>query len=100
MSYVWGDQELRAEITIGSRKVNMLISLHRALRRVRHASEPRILWADSLCINQSNLMERIHQVSIMGTIYKKAEGVLIWLGEDADGNNKSAVVFLHWNWRK
>ncbi|KAH9216066.1 heterokaryon incompatibility protein-domain-containing protein, partial [Leptodontidium sp. 2 PMI_412] len=37
-------------------------------------------WIDALCINQSDIEERAHQVSIMGDIYKNAECVHAWLG--------------------
>jgi hypothetical protein len=38
------------------------------------------LWVDALCINQSDIEERSHQVSMMGDIYKNAECVHAWLG--------------------
>jgi hypothetical protein len=37
------------------------------------------LWIDALCINQSNALERNHQVQQMGDIYLHAAEVLIWL---------------------
>jgi hypothetical protein len=40
-----------------------------------------VLWADAICIDQTNLDERGEQVQIMGQIYAQAERVLIWLGE-------------------
>jgi hypothetical protein len=38
------------------------------------------LWADALCINQSDLEERASQVQLMAQIYTGASKVLIWLG--------------------
>ncbi|KAL1600718.1 hypothetical protein SLS60_007106 [Paraconiothyrium brasiliense] len=38
------------------------------------------LWIDALCIDQSNVAERNHQVQKMGEIYKTADEVIIWLG--------------------
>jgi hypothetical protein len=35
-----------------------------------------------LCINQNDLKERAQQVSIMGSIYSRAEAVHVWLDED------------------
>ncbi|RDW71867.1 hypothetical protein BP5796_07901 [Coleophoma crateriformis] len=40
----------------------------------------RSLWIDALCINQINLLERNHQVQMMGSIYVTARRVLVWLG--------------------
>lgn len=39
----------------------------------------RQLWIDALCIDQSNALERNHQVQQMGDIYLHAAEVLIWL---------------------
>ncbi|KAK3326178.1 heterokaryon incompatibility protein-domain-containing protein [Apodospora peruviana] len=38
-----------------------------------------LLWADQICINQSNLRERSHQVGFMRRIYASAEQTLICL---------------------
>jgi hypothetical protein len=49
------------------------------------------LWIDALCIDQTKVRERNHQVALMGEIYSHAEGVIVWLGhvdryiEDAMG---------------
>ena len=38
------------------------------------------LWIDYLCIDQTNISERSHQVSIMGSIYTQAAETIVWLG--------------------
>ncbi|KAF2830838.1 HET-domain-containing protein, partial [Ophiobolus disseminans] len=38
------------------------------------------LWIDAICINQSDLLERNHQVAQMRDVYTKAESVIAWLG--------------------
>lgn len=47
------------------------------------------LWIDAICIDQTRVRERNHQVNVMGDIYLKAECVIVWLGEcshdDRDG---------------
>jgi hypothetical protein len=47
------------------------------------------LWVDAFCIDQSNGEEKSMQVQIMGEIYARSCGVLIWLG---DGAGKEATV--------
>lgn len=37
-------------------------------------------WIDAICIDQSNTLERNHQVQMMSEIYKSAQFVMIWLG--------------------
>jgi hypothetical protein len=96
MSYVWGDVDSRAQIMVRNAPVDIPANLRLALQRVRHASKRRILWADAVCINQSDVMERSQQVSIMSTIFKLAKRVLVWLGEDADGRSIEVIDFLHY----
>jgi hypothetical protein len=95
MSYVWGDADSRARLTVGTTSVDVPANLHLALQRVRHISKCRVLWADAICINQSDVTERSQQVSIMATIFKKAKRVLVWLGEDPGGESEEAIDFLH-----
>ncbi|KAF2140466.1 uncharacterized protein K452DRAFT_252116 [Aplosporella prunicola CBS 121167] len=87
ISYVWGDPTAREEINCGDGRVSITRSLHDALRRFRREQEPRLLWADAICINQGDLAERAQQVQIMDCVYKSARVCLIWLGpsdEDTD----------------
>jgi hypothetical protein len=39
------------------------------------------LWADAICINQEDYVERSKQVVMMGEIYSQAKTVIVWLGE-------------------
>ena len=52
-----------------------------ALRKLRNDTYYRTLWVDAICINQSDLAERVAQVAIMRLIYEQAKQTLIWLGE-------------------
>lgn len=49
-----------------------------------------MLWADAICINQDDVQEKGHQVNMMGKIYTKAIGVIVWLGQDYEGHAKRA----------
>lgn len=42
------------------------------------------LWVDAISINQTDLVERRHQVSLMAQIYKAASHVIVWLGDEDD----------------
>jgi hypothetical protein len=44
-------------------------------------------WIDSICINQSNLQERNHQVGLMKQIFLQAIDVYVWLGPKADNSD-------------
>jgi hypothetical protein len=38
---------------------------------------------DAICIDQTNLKERKHQVQLMAKIYSKTHRVIVWLGKEA-----------------
>jgi hypothetical protein len=56
------------------------LNLALALRYLRQATGPRVLWIDAVCIDQLNISERNHEVKRMGKIYKLAQRVVVWLG--------------------
>lgn len=82
LSYTWGSPEDKVEIFCHGTQVKVPRSLYEVLQRVRHRSEVRMLWADAICINQSDKTEVGHQVRQMGSIYSEAKRVLIWLGTE------------------
>jgi hypothetical protein len=50
-------------------------------------------WIDSICMNLKDVKERSEQVQLMGQIYRKADAVIVWLGEESEHTNR-AVDFL------
>ncbi|CAN9195532.1 unnamed protein product [Alternaria alternata] len=81
LSYVWGDRNNDQMIVLEGRLRRVTANLFRALQYLRHADRPRTLWVDAICIDQEDTDERGQQVSLMGPIFRKAETVVIWLGE-------------------
>jgi hypothetical protein len=79
LSYMWG-QKISAPVTIDSTVYEVRENLASALSHLRLDYEERVLWADALCINQTDVRERNHQVMQMGAIYETASRVIIWLG--------------------
>jgi hypothetical protein len=59
-------------------------SLHSALWRIREQKLASVLWADAVCINQSNDDEKTNQVRMMQDIYSQADTVIVWLGDSQD----------------
>ena len=89
LSYVWGDPEERAVFQCDGKHFSSTASLHRALVRIRPSDKPRAVWADAVCINQEDLDERAHQVTLMDRIYTQAQQVIVWLGNE---NEQSACT--------
>ncbi|KAK3068047.1 hypothetical protein LTR53_014679 [Teratosphaeriaceae sp. CCFEE 6253] len=82
ISYCWGDESLRSTVQIQSRLIDVPASSAQSLRRMRLPDKSRVLWIDALCINQKDLAEKSAQVAIMGEIYARGKGNLIYLGEE------------------
>jgi hypothetical protein len=54
---------------IKDQSVPVTKNLYSALRHLRLHDKVRVLWIDALCINQSDLAERSHQIPYMGSIF-------------------------------
>jgi hypothetical protein len=86
ISYVWGSNNLDHPIVCNDTELHITRNLSMVLRRLRHPHVPRVLWADSICINQADWEEKGHQVAMMSEIYRSAACVLIYMGEDSQKN--------------
>jgi hypothetical protein len=83
LSYVWGNQGNRFDISVDECDFSVTSNLFEALKAIRHPRKSKILWVDAICIDQCNLEERTEQVKLMGAIYRQAWSVTAWLGPEA-----------------
>ncbi len=91
LSYAWGDPNATTSISVNGHGISVTRALGSALRHIQDDSSERdkegsgviVIWADAICINQTSIEEKNHQVSLMFSVYEKASGVIAWLG-DAD----------------
>ncbi|KUJ06966.1 uncharacterized protein LY89DRAFT_661119 [Mollisia scopiformis] len=90
ISYVWGDVNNTRAIVIDGKKLEITATLHSALCHIRLKAEPARLWADAICINQSDVEERSRQVRQMGAIYACASHTIIYF----DSPTPEAALFL------
>ncbi|KAF2093294.1 HET-domain-containing protein, partial [Rhizodiscina lignyota] len=81
ISYAWGDLTDTCEIICNRLPHFITINLFQALRRFRRM-QPRLLWADNICIDQKSNLEKNHQVAFMKEIYEHGYRTLVWLGEE------------------
>jgi hypothetical protein len=84
LSYTWGDNKQTDQLIIGDNKLAITSNLNSALRRLRLTHEPRVLWVDAICINQSDVSEKNIQVPLMREIYEFASKTVVWFGEEND----------------
>jgi ankyrin repeat protein len=88
VSYTWGLPYPTREISLEGQSFTVRENLWQFLDAARDYAKD-WLWVDQVCIDQSTVDERNHQVSLMAKIYAKAFEVLIWLGTEAHGSGKA-----------
>jgi hypothetical protein len=88
LSYTWGEDGPSFPITLNGQILFITMSLAKALYYIYSNRAPRPIWIDQISIDQSNKDEKNFQVPLMSKIYSKANEVLIWLGESADGSDE------------
>jgi hypothetical protein len=93
ISYTWGSGTFSHEIIIEQKPFYTTENVQKILTHLRRLDGPCIVWIDQICIDQTNLEEKGHQVRLMQDIYRLANEVLIWLGE-SDGYTEESFSFL------
>ncbi|KAH7408591.1 heterokaryon incompatibility protein-domain-containing protein [Phaeosphaeria sp. MPI-PUGE-AT-0046c] len=79
VSYTWasedGDDMKAGRVHLPDGVIPITENCEVALRQLRSRTSTRQLWVDAICIDQSNLRERNHQVGQMDQIYRLASTV-------------------------
>lgn len=104
MSYAWGNDSIRHLILVNGWPLFVRTNIFRCLRHLRKRPAlycRRYIWIDSICINQSDHIEKGQQVAMMDRIFGKASFTLIWLssasseeflkGKNVGGLNHAAL---------
>lgn len=106
LSYCWGKAPKRklyinpasVASTAEGRYLLIPASLIPFLYRTRahplFKDKARVLWIDSVCINQNDSAEKETQIKYMRDIYMRAEHTIIWLGVGADRSG-DALSYIH-----
>ncbi|RYP21724.1 hypothetical protein DL765_002080 [Monosporascus sp. GIB2] len=81
LSYTWGNESIRADISLGGQKLSITASLEAALKALRAADHSVLLWIDQICINQHDAEEKSCQIPLMTSIYSLSAQTIGWLGE-------------------
>lgn len=93
LSYAWEAQSPTCPVECGDGILYITLNCVTALQQLRHEGVTQTLWIDSICIDQTSVEERSHQVALMGEIYKLASRVIVWLGEN-DSSTEQAIQRL------
>jgi hypothetical protein len=79
VSYTWGSSEKPATILLDGMAFKITANALNLLRGMSSYVFPRIIWIDSICIDQCSVLEKTHQVQLMSAIYQRAFQVTVWL---------------------
>jgi hypothetical protein len=105
LSYCWGTISGTKHIVVDGKSFLVTPSLYTALLHFRKANQnpPNAFkkretdketywWIDAICINQNDLDERNSQVGLMTRLYKQAQMVHVWLGEESEDSARAMQV--------
>jgi hypothetical protein len=95
ISYAW-EAQLPSQYIICD-GLEMLVTENCAaiLRHFRPKSSDgsRRIWIDAICIDQGSVLEKNHQLKLMGDVYRNATCVLVWL-VPANVNDDTALYLF------
>ncbi|KAF7898959.1 uncharacterized protein EAF01_008172 [Botrytis porri] len=89
LSYVWVSPESPKVVYINNHSLSITANLYTALLHLRYRSFERIIWVDSICINQEDNTEKSHQIQLIAKIIGQANRVIVYLDDAADGSNQA-----------
>lgn len=93
LSYTWAiDSDIgdprngagKRTIICNGAALDVFKNLHNALFHLQEMGWTFVpIWIDAICINQDDDIEKSAQVNMMGTIFRDASRVIIWLGKSS-----------------
>lgn len=97
LSYAWGDPGAIRKIRCGKNLVSVTLNLYEALIHIRNLRTPRLLWVDSLCINQADDGEKGQQVQRMHLVYGQSH-CISWMGAESESEFDLRSVMPIFKW--
>jgi hypothetical protein len=95
LSYVWGDKNLTLPIALEGHPFQVTENLEAALHALRCPDVDRVIWIDSICVNQNDVLERNSQILLMRHIFSTCTKCNVWLGKE-DEHTRLGIEFLWW----
>jgi hypothetical protein len=99
VSYIWGKSQPTFDILLDGCVFSVREGLYEFLKHARHhdrALENKWFWIDQLCIDQSSVVEKNHEVSHMDEIFRMAKRTIIWLAPSAMISDLPGLDTMTW----
>ena len=97
ISYMWSSPDTEHAIFVNHRMLLVGESCWYALWQARNSYQSEFYWIDAVCINQSHLPEKEHQVRFMGDIFRRASSVLACIGSHAENSERLMKFWMDRN---
>ncbi|CAL3973716.1 unnamed protein product [Diplocarpon coronariae] len=81
ISYCWGTDLPTKVISVDGKSMLVLDAVYEVLRYRYSFRHCRLLWIDSVCINQKDNAEKEEQIRLMRIVFSRAVCVMAWLGD-------------------
>ncbi|KAK6065232.1 heterokaryon incompatibility [Seiridium cupressi] len=82
LSYVWGCPPATKVLLLEDNQTILIRNnLFECLRQLTSNGLKVMVWADQICIDQSNESEKEHQVRLMSRIFRQSKQVVGWIGK-------------------
>ncbi|PVH75645.1 HET-domain-containing protein, partial [Cadophora sp. DSE1049] len=81
-SYTWGSEEKPGVAIVDGKLLRITQNAYDLLQDLSSLCFPRLIWIDSISINQDDDIEKSEQIQLMTQIYQKASRVIVWLGNN------------------
>ncbi|KAL6898785.1 HET domain-containing protein [Trichoderma evansii] len=95
LSYAWGRNVRDKFINLNGTQFPVGSKLWWFLHHMRLRNQYHTFWIDAICIDQSNVVERNHQVQKMRQIYSNAKSASVGLGkDDTSSGNDIAMRYM------
>lgn len=97
LSYAWGSPDKVSKLLCdgGEAHIPITASLATALENLRLEDSTRRIWADAVCINQTDNEEKGAQIGIMAQIYSRAARTVVFLGPSDETTELAIEVLYH-----
>lgn len=93
-SYTWGKDPPSRRISIDSAPFYVRKNLWQALEETWDDDNVyTYIWVDAICINQTDPLERNHQVNLMSNIFKASSRTIAWVGSETPGSELGMNFF-------
>lgn len=102
ISYAWGSDKLTHRIKCNDMIMNVTESVADMFTSTAISAlcVDMPIWVDAVCINQGDESEKAVQVRMMGSLYSRAEEVIVWLGAASDDSDYAMKQLNDWSSNK